>query len=291
MFSDVSVDIPAGQVVALIGAPGSGKSTMAMLASWRMEPPRLGRSASTARTCARCPGNRWMAWLATSPSGRPGRPARCAAPSCWAGRESTTRTYGARCAWPVRSRTSIGRGSASTLLYPLRTDEWARIAASAGALAAALAGRPRLLVLDHSVDSLYESDRAAAHPRLRRSDRAGRDDTSHPGGRGLTRCAVPRPTGCTHLDRHQSLLRNSRPYDSPSSRPTRRRPEKRFSRWRTPGPAWWSTRSRFRSASSTRSMGHAPTSKARANRKECRMSTTLDVDPDKVRLPSAPSPR
>ena len=50
---DVSIDVPAGSTVALVGPTGSGKSTLTNL-TLRLVDPDRGTSRSTAPTCARC---------------------------------------------------------------------------------------------------------------------------------------------------------------------------------------------------------------------------------------------
>jgi ATP-binding cassette subfamily B protein len=53
ILPNFSLDIPAGQTIALVGTTGAGKSTLAKLISRFYDPPR-GGSRSTASTCARC---------------------------------------------------------------------------------------------------------------------------------------------------------------------------------------------------------------------------------------------
>ena len=54
MLPELDLDIPAGQTVALVGATGAGKTTLAKLIVPLLRPDRRARCCSTASTCASC---------------------------------------------------------------------------------------------------------------------------------------------------------------------------------------------------------------------------------------------
>ena len=51
-LDDVSLDVPPGQTVALVGATGAGKSTLAKLVARFYDPDSTAACSWTATTCA-----------------------------------------------------------------------------------------------------------------------------------------------------------------------------------------------------------------------------------------------
>ncbi|GAC1486246.1 MAG: ABC transporter ATP-binding protein [Acetobacteraceae bacterium] len=140
----VSLDVPAGQVVALIGANGAGKTTLMRAVSGLVR-PRAGRIAFDGREIAGWPAHRIAAaGLRQVPEGR----------QCFA--ELTVAENLALGAYLVPDRAEIARRREAALArFPRLRDRLGQFAGSLSggeqqmlAIGRALMGAPRLLLLD-----------------------------------------------------------------------------------------------------------------------------------------------
>ena len=165
VLTDIDLTVPAGEVVAVVGATGSGKTTLVTLLT-RLYDPTEGASPSTATTSAT---SRSTASVATS--GSPSRSPRCSRRRC-----------GRTCSWasptPPRPRCSPPSrsprpASPSTCPWGLDTRIGEQgLSLSGGqrqrlALARAIIGRPRILVLDDPLSAVDVHTEAAAQAALR----------------------------------------------------------------------------------------------------------------------------
>ena len=110
VLREVDVAIPAGTSVAVVGATGSGKTTIAKLVARFMDPTRRRRCCWTAWTCG------------TSPS------PTCAAAWCWCRRRASCSTAPSRRTSPTACATRTGRPRRRTTTcgsaQPSRRSAW-----------------------------------------------------------------------------------------------------------------------------------------------------------------------
>ena len=166
-LDDVTLRVPPGQTVALVGTTGAGKSTLAKLVA-RFYDPTAGASASTATTCATSPPTRCARRWASSPRRR----------SCSAARSARTSPSAAR--RPRRTRSappptpSAPTSSSTRLEHGYDTPVGERgIQLSAGqrqlvAFARALVADPRILVLDEATSNVDVHTESRIETGLRR---------------------------------------------------------------------------------------------------------------------------
>ena len=242
VLPDLDLHIPAGQTVALVGATGAGKTTIARLVARFYDPPEA-RCGSTASTCATCPRPTCGARSSWSPRRTSCSPARSPTTSGSAGRarprpsvNAAAQAIGAHdfiAALPdgydtdvtQARRPAVGRAAAARRLrprvprrsggaHPRRGDLVARHPVGAAGAAGAAHAPRRPHGADHRPPAVHRRDR---RPGARARRRAASSRTARP-PTGRAAAATP---GCTKPGQtHSAEGRGAACGVAPASSPT-----------------------------------------------------------------------